>query len=204
MLKRSILSLACVTAMMTNAQQGNVPVNTGAFEPKWESLDAWECPEWFKDAKFGIWAHWGPQCHAEAGDWYARFMYYEGSGQNQWHYNHFGDPDVFGLKDLCNDWKAQNWDPEALVNLYKSVGARYFMALGNHHDNFDLWNSPYQEWNSVNVGPKKDIVKGWSDACKKAGLPLGVSIHASHAWTWLEPSQEYDGNLTKEDRKSVV
>ena len=199
MLKRSILSLACVTAMMTNAQQGNVPVNTGAFEPKWESLDAWECPEWFKDAKFGIWAHWGPQCHAEAGDWYARFMYYEGSGQNQWHYNHFGDPDVFGLKDLCNDWKAQNWDPEALVNLYKSVGARYFMALGNHHDNFDLWNSPYQEWNSVNVGPKKDIVKGWSDACKKAGLPLGVSIHASHAWTWLEPSQEYDGNLTKED-----
>ena len=199
MLKRSILSLVCVTAMMTNAQQGNVPVNTGAFEPKWESLDAWECPEWFKDAKFGIWAHWGPQCHAEAGDWYARFMYYEGSGQNQWHYNHFGDPDVFGLKDLCNDWKAQNWDPEALVNLYKSVGARYFMALGNHHDNFDLWNSPYQEWNSVNVGPKKDIVKGWSDACKKAGLPLGVSIHASHAWTWLEPSQEYDGNLTKED-----
>ena len=184
---------------MAYAQQDNVPVNSGAFKPEWESLDAWECPEWFKDAKFGIWAHWGPQCHAEAGDWYARFMYYEGSGQNQWHYDHFGDPDVFGLKDLCNDWKAQNWNPEALVNLYKSVGARYFMALGNHHDNFDLWNSPYQEWNSVNVGPKKDIVKGWSDACKKAGLPLGVSIHASHAWTWLEPSQEYDGKLTKED-----
>ena len=71
MLKRSILSLACVTAMMTNAQQGNVTVNAGAFEPKRETLAGWECPEWFKDAKFGIWAHWGPQCHAEAGDWYA-------------------------------------------------------------------------------------------------------------------------------------
>ena len=69
---------------------------------------------------------------------------------------HFGHPSEFGLKELCNDWKAQNWDPEKLINLYKSVGARYFMALGNHHDNFDLWDSPYQEWNSVNMGPKRD------------------------------------------------
>lgn len=197
--KRSLLTALVAASMAANAQKGNVPVETGQFTTAWESLDAWECPEWFKDAKFGIWAHWGPQCQAEAGDWYARFMYYEGSGQNQWHYEHFGDPDVFGFKDVCNAWKAQNWNPDALVELYKRVGARYFMALGNHHDNFDLWNSPYQEWNSVNVGPKKDIIKGWSDACKKAGLPLGVSIHASHAWTWLEPSQDYDGNLTKED-----
>ncbi|MBQ6965705.1 MAG: alpha-L-fucosidase [Bacteroidaceae bacterium] len=192
-------ALMAVMGLSASAQLTDVAVQTGSFSADWKSLDAWECPDWFKDAKFGIWAHWGPQCHAEDGDWYARFMYYEGTGQNQWHYEHFGDPEVFGLKDLCNDWKAQNWDPEKLVNLYKSVGARYFMALGNHHDNFDLWESPYQEWNSVNVGPKKDIVKGWSEACKKAGLPLGVSIHASHAWTWLEPSQEYDGNLTKED-----
>ncbi len=199
MRKQLLLSLLLAGGLTASAQQTDVEVKTGSFSPEWKSLDAWECPEWFKDAKFGIWAHWGPQCEAEDGDWYARFMYYEGSGQNQWHYEHYGDPAEFGLKDLCNAWKAKNWDPERLVNLYKSVGARYFMALGNHHDNFDLWNSPYQEWNSVNVGPKKDIIKGWSDACKKAGLPLGVSIHASHAWTWLEPSQEYDGNLTKED-----
>ncbi|MBO4811326.1 MAG: alpha-L-fucosidase [Prevotella sp.] len=198
--KVTLLFAAFAASVLTmSAQSANVEVQTGTYEPDWTSLSAWECPEWFKDAKFGIWAHWGPQCHAEDGDWYARFMYYEGSGQYDWHVSHFGNPAVFGLKDLCNDWKAQNWDPERLVNLYKSVGARYFMALGNHHDNFDLWNSPYQEWNSVNVGPKKDLIKGWSDACKKAGLPLGVSIHASHAWTWLEPSQDYDGNLTKAD-----
>lgn len=199
-MKKSSL-LACLLGMGLNvyAQKADVPVATGQFSPEWESLDAWECPEWFKDAKFGIWAHWGPQCHAEAGDWYARFMYYDGSGQNNYHWNTFGDPAEFGLKELCNDWKAQNWDPERLVNLYKSVGARYFMALGNHHDNFDLWQSPYQEWNSVNVGPKKDLAKGWNEACKKAGLPFGISFHASHAWTWLEASQLYDGNLTKED-----
>lgn len=199
MKKRNLLAMLAMVGLSMSAQQSNVEVQTGSFNPEWKSLSEWECPEWFMDAKFGIWAHWGPQCHAEAGDWYARFMYYVNSGQQNWHWDHFGDPAEFGLKELCNDWKAQNWDPEKLINLYKSVGARYFMALGNHHDNFDLWNSPYQEWNSVNMGPKRDLLKEWSDACKKAGIPLGVSMHASHAWTWLEPSQDYDGNLTKED-----
>lgn len=171
----------------------------GEFKPSWQSLSAWECPEWFKDAKFGIWAHWGPQCEPEAGDWYGRHMYYPDSRQYKYHVAHYGDPAEFGLKDICNDWKAENWNPKELVELYKSVGARFFMTLANHHDNFDLWNSPYQEWNSVNIGPKRDIVGEWSKACKEAGLPLGVSVHASHTWTWLEASQNFDGNLTKED-----
>ena len=193
----ALMATACLTA---SAQLDNVEVKTGDYEPEWNSLSQWECPEWFMDAKFGIWAHWGPQCHAEAGDWYARFMYYAGSGAYNWHLSHFGNPANFGLKELCNDWKAQNWDPDKLVKLYQTVGARYVMALGNHH-NFDLWDSPYQEWNSVNMGPQKDLLKGWSDACRKYGLHLGVSMHASHAWTWLEPSQAYDGNLTKADGK---
>ena len=161
-----------VSAEDYKSPQTDVAVETGAFEGNWESLSQWECPEWFKDAKFGIWAHWGPQCQAEDGDWYARFMYYEGSGQYNYHVSHYGNPKNFGLKDLCNAWKADQWDPQELVSLYKSVGARYFMALGNHHDNFDNWNSPYQEWNSVNVGPKKDLIKGWSDACKAVASPV--------------------------------
>lgn len=196
---RLLMLLILAAAASTISARRNVPVEKGTFAPNWESLRAWECPAWFENAKFGIWAHWGPQCEAEGGDWYARNMYYEGSGQNQWHKDHFGNPSEFGLKDLCHAWKAEKWNPDSLVKLYKSVGAQYFMTLGNHHDNFDLWDSPYQEWNSVNIGPKRDIVKGWSKACKKYGLPLGVSIHASHAWTWLEPSQAYDGNLTKAD-----
>jgi len=198
-MKKMFLLLLTAFAMTASAQKEDVAVKTGAFGNDWESLSDWECPEWFKDAKFGIWAHWGPQCQAEDGDWYARFMYYEGSGQYNYHVNRFGNPKNFGLKDLCNAWKADQWNPQELVSLYKSVGARYFMALGNHHDNFDLWDSPYQEWNSVNVGPKKDLARGWSDACKAEGLPIGISIHASHAWTWLEPSQKFDGNLTKAD-----
>lgn len=190
-----------VIAWMVASCTSNVPVAKGDFNPDWESLKAWECPEWFKDAKFGIWAHWGPQCQAETGDWYARHMYYEKDWQGQHHRRVYGDPGEYGLKELIRDWKAEEWNPDALVKLYKSVGARYFFTLGQHHDNFDLWASPYQEWNSVNVGPKKDIIKGWADACKKYGLPLGISMHGSHTWTWMEGSQAYDGNLTKADGK---
>lgn len=178
---------------------GDMPLIEGKYAASWESLSQWECPEWFKDAKFGIWAHWGPQCEAEDGDWYARHMYYPGSGQYNWHVAHYDNPKNFGLKDLCNEWKAENWNPKELVELYKSVGARYFMVLANHHDNMDLWDSPYQEWNSTKIGPHRDIVGEWAEACREAGMHLGVSVHASHAWTWLEPSQAYDGTLTKED-----
>lgn len=174
-------------------------VKAGPYQASWQSLKSWECPEWFKDAKFGIWAHWGPQCQPEDGDWYARHMYYPGTGQYNFHVSTYGNPSEYGLKEICRDWKAENWNPAELVNLYKSVGARYFMVLANHHDNMDLWNSPYQEWNSVNIGPKRDIVGEWAQAAKNAGLPLGVSVHASHAWTWLEGSQAFDGKLTKED-----
>ncbi len=197
-LRKTLSAIAMLMALNATAQE-NVAVKTGDYTPDWESLEAWECPEWFKNAKFGIWAHWGPQCEPASGDWYARHMYFENEWQYNVHVEKYGYPDQFGFKDVINIWKADKWDPEALIELYHSVGAKYFFTLGQHHDNFDLWDSPYQEWNSVNMGPKKDIIKGWSEACKKYGLPLGISMHGSHSWTWYEGAQDYDGNLTKED-----
>ena len=73
-------------------------------------------------------------------------------------------------------------------------GLRYFFAMGQHHDNFDCWDSPYQPWNSVNIGPKRDVVGEWAKACEKYDLPLGVSMHGSHAWLWFEIAQQYDAN----------
>ena len=211
-MKTTFIALAWCAAITVSAQgyvrphsevqpapTENVAIETGVFEATESSLAGWECPEWFRDAKFGIWAHWGPQCQAEWGDWYARNMYMTGNGQYNHHVSTYGSPAEYGLKELCRDFTAPDWDPESLIKLYKEAGAQYFMTLGNHHDNFDLWDSPYQEWNSVNIGPGKDIVKGWADACKKYDLPLGISMHASHTWMWLEPSQDFDGNLTKAD-----
>jgi len=185
-------------------------VASGKFKPTWESLQQYKTPEWFQNAKFGIWAHWGPQCQPEQGDWYGRFMYDEGGAQYKWHIEHYGHPSKAGFKEVIKDWKAENWDPEKIVALYKRVGAQYFFAMANHHDNLDLWNSKYQAWNSTKVGPKKDIISGWAAAAKKHGLPFGLSVHAAHAWTWFETSQRsdkkgpyagipYDGKLTKKE-----
>jgi alpha-L-fucosidase len=181
----------------------NEPIADGKFKPTWESLKQYQAPEWFRDAKFGIWAHWGPQCEPEQGDWYARNMYIEGSAQNKFHVAHYGSPGQFGFKDVIHEWHAENWDPDKLVALYKRAGAQYFFALANHHDNFDLWDSKYQPWNSVGVGPKKDLIAGWAKAAHENGLPFGVSIHAAHAWTWYEVAQKYDGKLTKADGKGL-
>jgi len=187
------------------------PENRGPFKPTWDSLSKYKVPNWFRDAKFGMWAHWGPQCEPEAGDWYARGMYQEGSWQYKYHLEKYGHPSKFGFKDVINVWKADKWDPQELVSLYKNAGAKYFMAMANHHDNLDLWDSRYQpNWNSVQMGPKKDIIAGWEKAARKEGLPFAISVHASHAWSWYEPSQgsdktgafadvAYDGNLTVED-----
>jgi alpha-L-fucosidase len=184
----------------------------GIFKPTWESLTQYKTPDWFRNAKFGIWAHWGPQCQPEFGDWYAREMYMEGHAKNKYHIEKYGHPSVFGFKDVINQWKAENWNPEELVSLYKNAGAKYFMALANHHDNLDLYNSKYHKWNSLNVGPKKDLIGGWEKAARNNGLHFGVSVHAAHAWSWYETAQRsdkngkyagvpYDGKLTKKDGK---
>lgn len=180
----------------------------GPFQPTWDSLRQYQVPDWFRDAKFGIWAHWGPQCQPERGDWYARGMYQEGSDQYKYHLQKYGHPSKFGFKDVINEWKAENWNPEELVALYKKAGAKYFMAMANHHDNFDLYDSKYQNWNSTKLGPRKDIIGGWAKAAKEHDLTFGVTVHASHAWTWYETAQRadksgpyagvpYDGKLTK-------
>ena len=210
---------ACCWVAVMAAQTYQVPVSeahekmqTGKYQPTWESLETHETPVWFRDAKFGIWAHWGPQCVEGSGDWMARTLYIEGSKQYNYHVEHYGHPSEFGFKDVLPLFKAEKWDPEKLVERYKRCGAQYFFVLGNHHDNYDLWDSQYQPWNSKNIGPKKDILDGWAKAAKKYGLPLGISFHADHAWTWYEPSQRYDqsgpkagvyydGRLTKEDGK---
>ena len=190
----------------------NEPIAPGMFAPTWESLKQYKVPNWFRDAKFGIWAHWGPQCQPEQGDWYARYMYVEGNWKNRAHLDQYGHPSVFGFKDVINAWKAEKWNPDRLVALYKRTGAQYFFAMANHHDNLDMWDSKYQPWNTVRVGPRKDIIGGWARAARAQGLPFGVSFHAAHAWTWYETSQgadksgpkagvPYDGVLTKADGK---
>jgi alpha-L-fucosidase len=167
-------------------------IEKGPFEPTWESLRQYQCPQWFEDAKFGIWSHWGPQAVPMYGDWYARQMYIEGSDQYRYHVRKFGHPSQFGWKDVVQLWKAEKFDPEGLMDLFAQAGAKYFVAQAAHHDNFHNWNSSHHRWNSVNMGPHKDIIALWQAAAKKRGLPFGFSEHMGATFTWYKPTKGAD------------
>jgi len=159
-------------------------IQKGPFEPTWDSLRQYEPPDWFRNAKFGVWSHWGPQSVPMYGDWYARHLYMEGTPQYYHHWRVYGHPSKNGWKDMVQLWKAEHFDPEDLMQRYVDAGAKYFCAQAVHHDNFDNWNSTHNRWNAVQVGPKKDIVGLWQQAAQKHGLPFGVSEHLGASFSW--------------------
>jgi alpha-L-fucosidase len=168
------------------------PVIAGPFTKDLATFSKYQYPDWFRNGKFGIWAHWGPQAVPEHGDWYARKMYQEGSPDYKDHLAKYGPPSKFGYKDIIPLWKAENWDPNALMALYKKAGAHYFVAQAVHHDNFDNWDSKFHDWNSVKMGPKKDMVGLWQAAALKEGLHFGVSEHLAASFTWFQDSHQAD------------
>lgn len=188
-------------------------------ELTWEELrEMYEFPEWFTEARFGIWAHWGAQTQPEeGGGWYARHMYQQDVGTQLWgekayayHNKTYGHPSEKGFKDVIHEWKAENLDTDALIKYFKELGAKYFVVLANHHDHFDNFNSTYHPWNSVNVGPGRDIVSEFEKSSKKYGMPFGVSSHDDRFLNWWLPAFgsdtsvpykgiPYDGHMTKED-----
>jgi alpha-L-fucosidase len=207
-------SASAQTSASPQTQPEVYPMAEGPFKPDWKSLAQYQTPQWFADAKFGIWAHWGPQCQPEQGDWYAQKMYIQGHGMYKHHVAKYGHPSKFGFKDIIHLWKAEKWEPEKLIALYKRAGAKYFVAMANHHDNFDCYDSKYQPWNSTRIGPKKDIVGLWEKAARAEGMRFGVTVHAGRAWSWFEQAQgsdktgplagvPYDGKLTKADGKGT-
>ena len=164
----------------------------GPVEPTAEGLrDAFTIPDWYRDAKLGLWAHWGPQCAPEAGDWYGRHLYFENHEQAAIHRQLYGHPADRGFVDVIAGWRAENWDPDAVFGAFKAAGARFLVAMACHHDNLDLFDSPHQ-WNALRVGPRRDIVEGWERAARALDLPFGVSNHASHAWHWWQTAYGYD------------
>ncbi len=162
------------------------------FEPSFDSLRTYSAPDWFRDAKFGIWSHWGPQSVPMFGDWYARNMYIEGTPQYEYHLRHYGHPSKFGYKDLCALWKAERFDPDALMARYVRAGARYLMTQATHHDHFFNYGSAINRMNSVNVGPHKDILALWKAAADKYGLPFGISEHLGASFSWWRVNKGCD------------
>ena len=134
-------------------------------------------------------------------------MYIQGKDQYNYHLRHYNHPSKFGYKDLCAQWTLLNWEPDALMERYQRAGARLFLALANHHDGFDTWNSKHHAWNAQNIGPRRDVIGAWADAARKRGLRFGVTVHAARNWWWFQVAHlcdrtgplagvPYDGHLT--------
>jgi alpha-L-fucosidase len=187
------------------------PIAPGRFQPTDESLKQYQYPEWFRDAKLGFWSHWGPQAVPKHGDWYAKKLYI-GKGypdlrkgtvakQDDFdyadHLARYGHPSEKGYKDIIPLWTAKKWDPDSLMALYKKAGAKYFVSMGTHHDNFFLWDSKLHRWNAVQMGPRKDVVGLWQKAAKANGLPFGVSEHLGASYTWLQTAHGADAEGAK-------
>lgn len=192
----------------------DLPIAPGPFEPTWESIEKNYPgePAWLREAKFGIWVHFGPQSAGKSGDWYARNLYKPGHRAYRNHLQQFGHPSQVGYKEVLRDWNPTKLDPVALTKIYHDAGARFLMIQGVHHDNFDLWNSQYQPWNSVNLGPKRDLIGEWTKACRTDGMRFGVTFHHEYTWWWWQTAfgsdnegdkkgVPYDGSLTLADGK---
>ena len=196
--------VACNRAMyMPDITTVASPKGTDIFRPDSASIaQNYQEPTWFRDAKFGIFIHWGVySVPAYGSEWYARFMYQKGSDINKYHEKTYGKLTEFGYKDFIPMFTAEKFDADEWLKVIKASGAQYIVPVAEHHDGFALYHSTFNKWNSVNMGPKRDIMGELKAATKKAGLHFGLSSHrCENAWFYeygmKTPSDVQDTTIT--------
>jgi len=165
----------------------------GPYEPTWESLKKYEAPSWYEDAKFGIFIHWGP--YAVAGfdsEWYPHNMYVKGSESYEHHRKKWGNHKEFGYKDFIPLFGAEKFDADEWVELFEKAGAKYVVPVACHHDGFAMYDSSHTKWNSVNMGPKRDIVGELAKTCRAKGMKFGASTHYAMNWDYYAHDETFD------------
>jgi alpha-L-fucosidase len=189
------------------------PMAPGPVKPTWESLrENYKVPSWFVGAKFGIFMHFGIfSVPAHGSEWYEKFLYAGGNdsvlkviggndmalhvndsqkGTRAWHTVHFGPPEKFGYKDFIPMFKAEHFDADAWAALFKKAGARYVMPGAQHHENFAMWDSKVTPFNSMQMGPKRDVIGELAVAVRKQGMKLGVANHGIENFEFINPPLE--------------
>ena len=163
------------------------------YEPTWESLRQYRVPQWFKDAKLGIFIHWGVYAvPAFDNEWYPRNMYRKDRPEYQHHLETWGPQKDFGYKDFIPLFKAEKWDPQAWVELFQKAGAKYVVPVAEHHDGFPMYDCSFTNWNGAQMGPCRDVVAELAAEVRKAGLKFGVSSHRAFNWRYYTFSEAFD------------
>ena len=173
----------------------------GPYQANWESLSKHETPKWFRDAKFGIFIHWGIySVPAFANEWYSRNMYIEGSREFEHHVKTYGPHKDFGYKDFIPMFRAEKFDPAAWVELFKKAGARYVVPVAEHHDGFQMYRSELSHWNAAEIGPKRDTLSELTAEMKKQGLVNGASTHRIEHWWFMGGGRHFESDITDSER----
>ncbi len=183
----SLILLLCLSSVTFGAKR---------IEANWESIKSYpKCPEWFADAKFGIYTHWTPQSIPEAASnmmGYPTYMYKDRKPQYRFHKEHYGDPSEFGFKEFIPMFTADKFDAEAWADLFAAAGAKFAGPVAVHHDNFAMWDSKATKWNSVGMGPKRDICGELAEAYKSRGMKYLATFHHSWSWGYYSAATMYD------------
>ena len=163
------------------------------YQPTWESLKQYAVPQWYLDAKFGIFIHWGVYAvPAHDSEWYPHGMYVKDSPVFKWHREHFGPQSQFGYKDFIPKFTADKWDPDAWAELFVKSGAKYVVPVAEHHDGFPMYDCSFSQWTAAKMGPKRDILGELAKAIRKHGLRLCASSHRAENWFYFAHSDEFD------------
>ena len=185
----ALVMICCCVDVLVNAQQQK-------FQPTWKSLENYNTPDWFRDAKFGIFIHWGIySVPAFESEWYPRNMYQKGANEYKHHIEKYGPQQKFGYKDFIPMFKAEKFNADAWVELFKKAGAKYIVPVAEHHDGFAMYNTALSKWNAYNMGPKRDIIGEIAEASRKANLIFGLSSHRIEHWWFMGGGRTFDSDV---------
>ena len=188
--------LSLLTALVLSLFFLTGRTQTERYQANWESLKTYQTPEWFRDAKFGIFIHWGVySVPAFGSEWYPRQMYIQGSDEFKYHIQHFGPQNKFGYKDFIPMFRAEQFNADAWAELFKQSGAKYVVPVAEHHDGFAMYGTALSKWNAVEMGPHKDIIGLLSEALARHGLIFGLSSHRIEHWWFLNGGRTFDSDV---------
>ena len=183
-------------------QQIEEVIAKGPYKADWNSLSAYRVPEWYKNAKFGIFIHWGIySVPAFGNEWYSRNMYIQGSREFEHHRETYGEQKDFGYKDFIPMFKAEKFDPAGWAELFQKAGARYVVPVAEHHDGFQMYQSEISKWNAAEMGPKRNVLGELSQEVNKRGMVNGASTHRIEHWFFMGHGREFESDITDKEQE---
>ncbi|WP_338554349.1 alpha-L-fucosidase [Paenibacillus sp. KS-LC4] len=177
-------------------KQITATIAQGPYRDDWESLSDFEIPAWYKQAKFGIFIHWGLySVPAFSSEWYSRNMYIQGSKEYEHHIATYGEHKSFGYKDFIPMFQAEKFNAEEWADLFQRSGAKYVMPVAEHHDGFQMYKSAISRFNAYEMGPKRDLLQEMKIAFEQRNLTFTVSSHRAEHWFFMSHGKKFESDV---------